>query len=481
MHKMKKIFSFIMTCLMLSSFQACDFLNVEELGKSDIPTYFSDVNALEPAIYGTYSLLYTFYDRYMLQYGELKSDEIKLSGTDATLSTFYNFEETTYDESSFVGLIWKNGYNIINNANHIIYYAPKLLPDNPGSADLINNVTAQAYFVRALVHFDLCKCYAQTYTYTSDASHLGVPVVTRIQALTDKISRSDVKTVYSQILTDLNTALSLFTESYSKSSYFASPLACKALMARIYLYMHDYDNAAKYASEVISSKSLTPRDKYTAMYNNISSEADLGDESIFRINGFLQGNQLRNMYLYSEPDATPSEKVISLFEDDRDVRLELFSYKTASKDYNNVCMKFICTRSDITDENKHYDPFVLRVSEMYLIRAEAYCAMDRLKDAENDIRALESRAIGITQDEVIIEYSTAEELDEIITTERIKELCFEGHRLFDITRKHDNLERSKDCVSPIMTLTYPDYRFILPIPMVEIEANDAIKPNPTTN
>ncbi len=478
---MKKILSPILPVLILPCFYACNFLNVEELGKSDIPTYFSDVNALEPAIYGTYSLLYTFYDRYMLQYAELKGDEIKLSGADATLSTIYNFEETTYDETSFVGLIWKSGYNIINNANHIIYYAPQLLPDNPGSADLINNVTAQAYFIRALVHFDLCRCYAQTYTYTNDASHLGIPVVTRIQALTDKISRSDVRTVYSQVLADLNSAMSLFSESYSMSAYFASPLACKALMARVYLYMHDYENAVKYASDVISSKSLTPHDKYCDMYNNIGSEADLGEESIFRINGYLQGNSLRNLYLYSEPDATPTEKILSMFADSRDVRLQLLNYNMASVNYNNVCMKFICTRSDITDENKHYDPFVLRLSEMYLIRAEAYCALGQLEDAENDIRTLEARALGIPEEQVSIVYTNAEELDSLIAQERLKELCFEGHRLFDITRRHESLERSQDCVSPIMNLAYPDYRFILPIPMVEIEANDAIVPNPSTN
>lgn len=53
---------------------SCGFLEVEQVGKSDIDTYFSEVSALQPALNGCYHLLYSFYDREMLAYPEVTGD-----------------------------------------------------------------------------------------------------------------------------------------------------------------------------------------------------------------------------------------------------------------------------------------------------------------------------------------------------------------------------------------------------------------------
>ncbi len=78
---------------------------------------------------------------------------------------------------------------------------------------------------------------------------------------------------------------------------------------------------------------------------------------------------------------------------------------------------------------------------------------------------------------ISLAYSNAEELDALIMRERIKELYLEGHRLFDITRRHESLERG-ETNSSVRTLSYPDDRFILPIPLVELESNKAMQSNP---
>ena len=98
--------------------------------------------------------------------------------------------------------------------------------------------------------------------------------------------------------------------------------------------------------------------------------------------------------------------------------------------------------------------------------------------AADDIRTLRSRATGIAKEDVDLTYSNAEELDAIIQRERIKELFLEGHRLYDITRRKENLERDASCGSSVLTMEYPDDRFILPIPLVELDASPLMQPNP---
>lgn len=128
------------------------------------------------------------------------------------------------------------------------------------------------------------------------------------------------------------------------------------------------------------------------------------------------------------------------------------------------------------------DPFsnvpILRVSEMYLIRAEALNESDKTGEAAADIEALQSRAMGV---EVKLPDMSKEQMAALIEEERIKELCFEGQRLWDITRRHKDLVRTDDSSATVKEIKYPDYRFILPIPAVELESNDNMKNNPTSN
>ena len=115
---------------------------------------------------------------------------------------------------------------------------------------------------------------------------------------------------------------------------------------------------------------------------------------------------------------------------------------------------------------------------MYLVRAESACALGMPDQASSDIAELRARAYGIPKDKVIISYSTLNELSEIVAEERVKELFLEGHRLFDITRRKEDLRRDPSTNSSVKEIKYPDDRFILPIPLTELDANPALHSNP---
>ena len=170
------------------------------------------------------------------------------------------------------------------------------------------------------------------------------------------------------------------------------------------------------------------------------------------------------------------DTLVSLF-DNNDIRLNLLSPKDGQtthliRKYHNA--------SEIDEISKHWDPLVLRVSEVYLNRAEAYWNKNDNINALEDVKSIISRALDVENSELDINVSN-EELYKLILTERNKELCFEGHRLFDIVRTKNDLQRSSKTNSSILSITYPSDYFVLPIPDKELEANTNMQPNPTVN
>lgn len=468
--KMKKhiidIAAFI--CMGITLGTSCKFLEVEQIGKSDIEGYYTEVEAAHAAVYGTMHLAYSLFDSYLFLYSEIAADEIVLSTRQSIWDMYQNFSNTQDDETGALGMIWKNGYQVINNCNQIIEHIPGLKEQFPDRSEELDVYLAQSLFLRALVHHNLCLCYGQNYSYTPDASHLGIFIADHTQSLSELPARASVGAVYKSIVSDLEKSLELYPKSYVFDKYFPSPLSSKALLARVCLHMGDWTYAVKYSSDVMKEKGLVSHDNYFNMFYTHDEIAD--DECIFRFDGFKQGAACYKIFWSKEADARPSERVLGLLEDSQDIRSTLLT----DEKYGNSCKKYDCNIELSSDETYKNHP-VLRVSEMYLINAEAALRLGNASQAVSDIEALRTRAYG---KEMKLTDEEKADMDITIAEERIRELCFEGHRLWDISRRHENITRTSDHTSTVSSLSYPDHRFVLPIPSTELEANRNMQPNP---
>lgn len=121
----------------------------------------------------------------------------------------------------------------------------------------------------------------------------------------------------------------------------------------------------------------------------------------------------------------------------------------------------------------------MRTSEMYLIRAEARAEQNQFtgaNSAESDLNAL--RAVRISDHTDIVLASKDQAISEIMT-ERFKELAFEGHRFWDLKRRGLAVERLQSDAPSEEGTTLPagDFRFALPIPDPEMNANPAMEQN----
>lgn len=459
------------------------FLDVESIGKNTIASHFGDMGGLITAGEGMHRKMLEFYDGQFLRYADIAGDMLNNNAASEGDLLLYNYSLAPSDNASYPYFLWAGGYEIITAANNILYYGPKLKEKYPQQSSVADKIMAQAYFARALAHFCLCNCYAQPFNYTSDASHTGIPVIDYVPGFDDEVPRSSVATVYKLVISDLETALEIFSslgDIYPVTDcYHASGAACEALLARVFLYMEDWDKAESYSKNVMSHIPLSPRSEYVDMFRK--SHSTPGTESVFRLNSYSTTSSMRSLY---DPTSLckfiPNPDVKGLFEGS-DIRKDLLTYIAEDceeeiyqgKEYPAVC-KYLALKSISDEKARVSDIFVLRVSEMYLIHAEALVkgSSHDLDAAASDLRDLLARAKGVDKNAVSLSYSSQESMENLITLERKRELCYEGHSIFDIIRCKKDLNRPSSSNARVLHISYPNHRFILPICQLEMTSND---------
>lgn len=472
MKQKRKSFLYIVAGLILSSslLQSCDsFLEVEERGRATIPSFLSDPNGLKAGLTGAYKTLYDYYNSEFTKYPDVAGNMAFLTVTSsgANMIDQYNYTSAADQETSAVGHIWRKIFVTLSNVNNIIQYEPVVEASYPTETDQCRNLLGQALFLRALCHFDLCRVYAQPYNYTADASHLGVPVLTITPGPDDNVSRQSVKQVYERILEDLGEASKLLTDQVATDAHYASLQSVNALYARVYLYMEDWQKALQHAKLAIHDQKLSQGEDYLKLFDDLAYQG----EAVLRLSGQDLMGGLRSFY---ESSCVPADTLLSLY-DKEDIRLMLLN-----RDDTVKCLKYRATKIPDNQPTRN-DPFVFRLSELYLTAAEAACNLGQYDVARTYVGAIVSRAVGEQRSNDILSECTDANLINLIRKERIKELCFEGHQLYDITRWKQDLVRENKTNSVVKQMKYPSDYFVLPIPQAELNANTNMQPNPTVN
>jgi hypothetical protein len=113
---------------------------------------------------------------------------------------------------------------------------------------------------------------------------------------------------------------------------------------------------------------------------------------------------------------------------------------------------------------------VIRLSEVYLIRAEARARQNKTALAQADITLLRTNR-GLA---AVPATTTGTDLVDLIFNERRVELHLEGHRFFDFKRRGLNIPKP----AGIPTLSYSDFKVLAPLPQAQVNLNPLIKQNP---
>ena len=412
---------------------------------------------LQVALRGAYAGLKStaLYGRSLMVLGDMMADNTYQSALNTNRYTNFNLYNYLVTDGDVSGL-WNASYTVILRANNIIN-SP--IADNAN----IQQIKGEAYAIRALAYYNLVRYFGSPYTL--DPSKLGVPIVTTYQADL-KPERAKIADVYTLINKDLTQAFTLMTK-FTNSSQF-SKYSAKALQAKVYLTMGDKTNAKAAALDVITNSGFTAISSaaHTGYWAGVAPRTDKV-ETLLEISFDAVANNafdaLSYIYLQSGNygDMLCSSELYDLFES-TDIRKSLYATGTRG----GLASVFVNKYGSFTGD--HSDTKVIRMSEMYLIAAEASYPSNTA-DALKYVNEVTSRR-GATA----IASSGSALLEDIIT-ERRKELAFEGERYLDMQRLQRNIVRSKNYPASALSIDFTNFRRIMPIPQGELDANPNIK------
>lgn len=473
---MKKIKYIIYLFVAMLATTSCeDFLNITPDGQSKRDPQLSTAQGIEDAMYGVYSQMRStslygqelYYHTLEILAHNLYCDD------DDVLEALARFEYKNTDVKSIFEGIWTTMYKNISNVNSVL------------DAPLVANATeypfkiyrGEALGLRAFMHFDLVRLFAEQYTQNSKAD--GIPYATEFSLKTPEFE--SLAKNYEHILADLLEAELLLddeNEYEGVSNYMLdrqihfNKYAVWATLARVYLTMGDKVNAAKYAKKVIDDGKYMLKDE-TEVINDLAGILSK-KECLFGIyfSGFyanVVAKLQQTTSFYSLDIRKDFKEIYDSNSSGGDYRFS--SYFTESSTDSNAKYR-LSKFTDIYEMNNNtanrpadhiLGINMIRIPEMYYIMAEVMLEENPEKALEyyNEVR----KNRGLEPLEENIEFDIS-----LINEERFKEMIGEGQTFFNLKRLNLPIKKAIIMNSSEATEYQPSKEiYVVPIPDSEIE------------
>lgn len=380
----------------------------------------------------------------------LYADELTWYGNSAQSSANF-FNNTLIPTHPTLSTWWNNSYSQIYATNAVIEgvaASTKLLEADKAL------LTGEAKFARAFLHFYVLQLWD------------NVPYITGTDyTYNSTVKRLPTAEVYAKIIEDLESAITLLPEAYiNPTRVRPNSYAAQALLARVYLYAGMWPEAANSASAVLNNTAIYTwvtdlntvflKGSTTTIWQYASRtptrNTDEGTTFIFNsgppnsvaltsslVNAFEAGDQRKTKWIRSISKSNSTW---------------YHAYKYKKTGSNTPQVEF---------------SIVLRLAEMYLIRAEARARQGELANAKDDLNVIRNTAgLGNTT------AATQDEILNAILHERQVELFSEfGHRFFDL-RRFTALDQTLSGVKADWNNTDK----LLPLPQIELNLNPNIGP-----
>lgn len=427
---------------------------------------------VEDALYGVYAKLRntTLYGQEMYFSSlEIMSQTLYCYGnTGVTALGQYDYNNTTV--KNVFAMIWNDMYNNISNVNSVLN-APLV---DGASAYPANIYKGEALALRAMMHFDLMRLFAEQITVNTNAK--GIPYATEFSLKTP-----DFETLaenYNHVLADLQEAERLLADEgeYENTTSFMTDRqihlnlhAVRALMARVYLTKGDKEKALEYAEKVIAQSGRQLKTK-TEVINDVAGVLSK-KECLFGV--YFSG-------FYTQVSAKLQQTVSYSSLDLRGDLMEMYEKGVSGLDFRTTAYftsvdlggtaKYRLSKfTDIYDlqNNASARPAdliqginMIRLPEMYYIAAECLLGKDYAKALGYFNEVVTNRGLDALNGE-------GEETltQEVINTERYKEMIGEGQTFFNMKRQNLNIPSYDNSV----TYRPEDGIYVVPIPDSEYE------------
>ncbi|WP_262887820.1 RagB/SusD family nutrient uptake outer membrane protein [Leptobacterium flavescens] len=425
----------------------------------------------------------------------LLTDEVTIgfdSGGQGTAEYAYNINTNTGN----VLAIWNNQYRLINFATRIIEAAEIVVPDGAAEQAQLNNIVAQAHALRAYGHFRLINHFSTNY---EDDSALGVIALDEVPGIQDQRPRNTNGEVYALINSDLDAAAGLIDPTFSQNDpTFINTNFITAMRARLAAYRGQYTQADNFAAQALTAVPLAGRDDFLDIWTDAGNagvifKAERADGGPFDNQATGGGGWAGSLFAFVNATITGSPFMEmgrgiynGLIAIPDDIREEAFVAPTSVIDPDYLTnlqddIDIIVTQIYPGSEGQPLlnDLKIFRAAEMLFIRAEAAAEAGNLGQAAAFIQQLRNERYPVAQP--LPNYANSQEAFADILHERSLELFAQAQRWTDIKRLAvragiAGVQRDPaDCdINGVCAVPVTDFRFTLPIPQAEINANSVI-------
>jgi hypothetical protein len=379
------------------------------------------------------------------------------------ISTYIDELATT--SSNPADLEYYNGWVSVNNSNNlntwrsfysVIYQCNSIIENIEESVNVTAGVKQQlkgeALFLRALSYFHLANIYGD------------VPLLlTTDVRVTSFASRAALADVYIQIIEDLSQARNYLSDQYpSTGKARANKWAAAALLARTYLYQRNWAAAESESNAVIASGIYTPLDNLANVFKYNNKESIL---QFWTKDGFTTAGLLFIPGTGSTPTYSVTATLLNSFEPG-DQRKQIWM-DSIVQGTNVFYYPYKYKNRSVATSTAEY-LVLLRLSEQYLVRAEARAQQDNIAGSKADLNIIRNRA-GLPN-------TTANDKSTLLTAisqeSRLELFCEWGHRFFDLKRNG----QISQVMSPLKQ-AWRNASALLPIPQYERLNNPNLSQN----
>ncbi len=360
-------------------------------------------------------------------------------------------------------IFWSEHYAKINNFNTVLLGIGDV---TDGTESQRKSLKAEALLGRALEYFYLLNEYGNIYDPATADQDLAVPFVTSNDVSQTVPPRSTVQEIYDHIISDLEAAIPDLPTDNILNRFRGSVAAAYSVLARVYFYAGDYENARENAELALENSKATMID----FNGTLPTESMISIQSDVIYGRMVLGN------------VTPSLDFMRSFTIN-DLRVRKLYYSTDSYSFT-VRGATIFIPAYITPGLQNVNTGT-SVQEMKLIIAEAAA---RSGDLTTAIQQLDDVRKNRFDEDSYVKYESDDQdsVLEAVLEERSHELPFCGLRWFDMRRF--NKEGRMDVVlrynsqqpdpQVIATLSPDSPRYTLQIPIQVLKFNPGMEQNP---
>lgn len=460
------------------SFYSCSdsFFDRFPSDSMQIETYLTNDQEVENVLYDVYYQLRSVTQN-IIYINDIGTDVAYNRKTNNSMDHI-NLNECNITETFGISsTVWSGCYNIINRSNYVLESLDKVISD-----DNRKQFAGEAKFFRAYAYFQLVRLFGT------------IPITTEvINDYTTLYSypRKSIEDIYKLIIEDLTDAITDLPNQHSMESNRgrATRIAAQTMLGDVYMTKKDFESAKTQLKNVVDFAKDNP--EVLGLENNVEDIYDSNNangKEIILAAQFTYGSTIISNYLmsasipniinpasqdtYKYSDGTPctiktsdgtsillmTYDLFKKYDQTRDKRFQNlvydklydaefmsaapFEYRTESNaTYLPVTLKYYDHQNNyngLTRYSAGTDNIVYRYADALLMYAECLNETGGPTDALLYLNAVRNRA-GLDDTDA----SSKNDISVAIENERLLELCFEGHRWFDLLRT--------DRLSAIMT------------------------------